>query len=182
MAPENLFRNSQLSSNQSHFILEQLAQRLDQLQVHLLRQAAHIVMTLDDRRWTTHRDRLDHVRIQRALDQVADIAQTFRFLLEHVDENFPDPFPLLFRISHAFQRRQKQIAGANTGDVQLHALLQQRQRRFKLTLAQQSVIDENASLSIADRAMDQRRRHGRINSTRQARYYPAVSAELFANT
>ena len=44
---KDLFRNAQFPSDQSHFIFEQLAQRLDQFQIHLLRQAADVVMALD---------------------------------------------------------------------------------------------------------------------------------------
>src|ERR1051325_1730789 len=121
-------------------------------------------MPLDHRRWTTHGDGLDHVRIQRALDQVTNIPETFRFLLKHVDKNFADAFPLLFRISHTLERLEKKLARADTSDVQLHTLLQERQSRLKLTFAQQAVIDEDARLSIANSAMDQRRRNRRINT------------------
>src|SRR4029079_13206739 len=47
MAPKDLFRNVQLSSDQSHFVFEQLAQRLDQFEIHLFRQPPDVVMTLD---------------------------------------------------------------------------------------------------------------------------------------
>jgi len=56
------------------------------------------------------------------------------------------------------------MPGTNADDVQLHGLPQQRQRRFKLTLTQQTVVDEYARLAIANGAMDQRCRHGRINT------------------
>src|SRR6185369_3367309 len=90
MASKDLLRNVQLSSDQTHFIFEQLAQRLDQLEVHLLRKSADVVMTLDHRRWTTHRNRLNDVRIQRALHEITDIAKTPRFLFEHIDKDFSD--------------------------------------------------------------------------------------------
>ena len=44
----------------------------------------------------------------------------------------------------------------------------QRHRRFKFAVAQQTVIDENTSLAIADRLMHQRRGDSGINTARQS--------------
>ncbi len=50
------------------FVLEQLPQRLDQFELHFLRQPADVVMTLDQRRGiAADGHALDHVRIKRAL-------------------------------------------------------------------------------------------------------------------
>src|SRR5690349_14442716 len=112
-------------------------------------------MTLDHRRWSTYRDRLDHVRIKSSLHEVSDVTQAPRFCFKDIDKNFADLFSLLLGIGDATQCVEELTARTNTRDVQLHALLQQRQRRFKLTFAQQSVIDKNTRLPIANRAMDQ---------------------------
>ena len=49
--PTKLLGQAELAAERAHLVLEQLAQRLDQLQVHALRQAADIVVRLDrDRR------------------------------------------------------------------------------------------------------------------------------------
>src|SRR6185503_7182179 len=100
MAPKDLFRNSQFSSDQSHFVFEQLTQRLDQLEIHFLRQSTDVVMTLDNSGWTTHRHRFDDIGIECSLHEVTDVTQTFRFFLKHIDEYFADAFALLFRIGH----------------------------------------------------------------------------------
>ena len=101
-AARDLFRYSQLSSNQTYFVFEQLAQRLDELEVHLLGQPADVVMTLDHCRWTTHRDGLNNVRIKRPLHEITDVAQTSGFFFKHVNEDFSDSLALLFGIGHAF--------------------------------------------------------------------------------
>ena len=44
--PTKLSRQAELAAERAHFVLEQLAQRLDQLHVHALRQAADIVVHL----------------------------------------------------------------------------------------------------------------------------------------
>ena len=128
MAPKDFFRNSQLSSNQTHFVFEQLTQRLDQLEIHLLRQSTNVVVTLDHSRWATHGNRLDDVWVERSLHQVTNItAQTLCFFLKHIDEYFTDAFALLFRIGNALERFEEQVTRTNTGDIQLHTLSQQRQ-------------------------------------------------------
>src|SRR5215208_576798 len=128
MPPKNLFRHSQFPSDKSYFVLEQLAQRFDQFQIHLLRQTADIVMTLNHSRWTTHGNRLDHVRIKCALDKVTNVAQLSCLFFKDINEHFPDPFSLLFRISDTCKGRKKEISGANACDVQLHALAEQCKR------------------------------------------------------
>ena len=103
MTRQNFFRHAQFPADQPHFILEQLPQRLDQFQLHLLRQAADVVMTLDHGRRPAHRNRFDHVRIERALNQKANVAQALGFFFENIDEDFADRFSLLFRIGDALQ-------------------------------------------------------------------------------
>ena len=63
-------RQAELAAERAHLVLEQLAQRLDQLHLHARRQAADIVMALDrDRGAAGEGDRFDHVGIERALGQ-----------------------------------------------------------------------------------------------------------------
>ena len=72
MAIHHLARQSELDAEAAHLVLEQLAQRLDELQVHLLGQAADVVMGLDDVRLAGARARgLDDVGIDRALREEA---------------------------------------------------------------------------------------------------------------
>jgi hypothetical protein len=55
----------------AHLVLEELAQRLDELELHALGQAAHVVVALDDRARALERHALDHVGVERALHEVA---------------------------------------------------------------------------------------------------------------
>ena len=104
MAVDEGGRQAELAPEHPHLVLEQFAQRLDQLEAHPLRQPADIVMRLDgDGRTAGERHALDHVRIERALRQKIDLAEFPRFLVEHIDEQTPDGFPLGFRIGDAFQ-------------------------------------------------------------------------------
>jgi hypothetical protein len=68
MAIDHLARQPELHAQESHLVLEELAQRLEELQVQGLRQAAHVVVRLDrDRLLVLAPGALDHVGIDRAL-------------------------------------------------------------------------------------------------------------------
>src|ERR1700677_839674 len=53
---------------------EQLAQGLDQLELHVLEQAADVVVRLDGGARALEADALDDVRVERALEQPLDLA------------------------------------------------------------------------------------------------------------
>ena len=87
MAVDHLARQSELDAEPPHLVLEQLAQRLDELQVHLLRQAADVVMRLDDVRLAGARaGGLDDVGVDRALGEELHAGELVRLLVEHLDE------------------------------------------------------------------------------------------------
>ena len=70
LALDNFLRQPEFEPGLANFVLEQLPQRFDQLEVHLLRQAADIVMALDHvRRIAADGNALDHVGIKRALSE-----------------------------------------------------------------------------------------------------------------
>ena len=68
LAIDNLLRQAELQPCLPYFIFKQLPQRLDQLEMHLVRQPADIVMALDHLRGIAFdRDAFNHIRIKRAL-------------------------------------------------------------------------------------------------------------------
>src|SRR5215469_9387486 len=91
---QNLIRHPQITANAPHLILEKIAQRLDQLQLHILGQAANIVVTLDSVRRTMNTARLDNIGIERSLHQPTNlITRTLlgfdnprSLIIEHRDE------------------------------------------------------------------------------------------------
>ena len=86
LADDELLLQSQLAADLAHFVLEQLAQRLDQLHAHPLGQAADVVVALDHRRLADDGDRLDDVGIERALREKIHLTELRRLGFEHVDE------------------------------------------------------------------------------------------------
>ena len=72
---DELAIEAEVQADAAHFVLEQIAQRLDQLELHPLGQAADVVVALDDHRRAEHRRRLDDVRIERALAEEVEAAE-----------------------------------------------------------------------------------------------------------
>ena len=48
LAPEHVVRHAERLADVAHLVLEELAQRLDELELHALGQAADVVVALDD--------------------------------------------------------------------------------------------------------------------------------------
>ena len=69
--PDYFLGQAQFLADAAHLVLEQHSQRFDQLERHILRQAAHIVVCLDRARvrGILIAGRLDHVGVERALRQ-----------------------------------------------------------------------------------------------------------------
>ena len=76
MAVHHVARQAERHAQFAHFVLEQFAQRLEQLQVQRFRQAADVVVRLDGVRLLGLRaGRFDHVGIDRALRQPFGLRQ-----------------------------------------------------------------------------------------------------------
>jgi hypothetical protein len=85
----------QFQPQRSHLILEQLAQRLEQLEVQRFRQPADVVVGLDRVRLLgLGPGRFDHIRIDGALRQPLHVGQLGCLPLEHVDEQPADDLAL----------------------------------------------------------------------------------------
>jgi hypothetical protein len=62
-------RQAQLATQRADLVLEQLAQRFDQLQAHLLGQAAHVVVRLDRHGGAAGKRPIQSHRVERALGE-----------------------------------------------------------------------------------------------------------------
>ncbi len=152
-----------------HLVLEQALERLDQLEPHLLRQPAHVVMALDHRRRiAADGHRLDHVRVKRALREELRLAGAPGGRLEHLDERPADDLPLPLRVGHALEPPQEQPRGVLILQLDLEMAPEDFLHHLRLASAQHAVVDENARELVADGLVQQRRRHARIHPAAQA--------------
>ena len=94
MAADERLGQAELAAERAHLVLEQLAQRLDQGELHALGQAADVVVRLDGDARALERDRLDDVGIERALGEKIGPAEPLGLALEDVDEGAADDLAL----------------------------------------------------------------------------------------
>ena len=169
MAHDDLLWQTQFSAEFAHFVLEQAAQWLEQLELHFLRQAADVMVALDQRRRiAADRHRLDDVGIQRALCEefcLADLAGGF---LENIDERVADNLALCLRIGDATQFAYKQIRRVFVVELDLEIAPKNFFHNARLVGAQHAVVHKNAGQLLADGLVNQRRRHAGIDAPAQA--------------
>ena len=170
MAADEGLRQAKLAAERAHLVLEQLAQRLDQLQVHALGQAADVVVRLDrHRRAAGERHALDHVGIERALREELRAADLLRLRLERLDEQAADDLALLLGVVDAVQLAEEQLGGIDVHERDVERAAEQLDDLVGLVQAHQAVVDEDAGELVADRLVDQLRRRPRCRRRRKAR-------------
>ena len=164
----DLFRQAKLQAHTAHLVLEQVAQRLDKAEFHVLRQSADIVMGLN---FCGHgvigRLALDDIRIERTLREEVNGADAGGFLVEDANELFADNFALLLGVYDAPERAEEVLGGIGVHQVRIEVALECVANSLRLALAHHSVVHENAGETVADGALDERRSHSGIDTAGQ---------------
>ena len=177
MAIHHLARQAELDAELAHFVLEQLAQRLDQLHAHVRRQAADVVVRLDDVRLAgLAAGGLDDVRVDRALREPVD-ARELRAPLRRTPSTNRPPMILRF-FSGSFSPRsasRKRCLGIDADDLHAEVLGEDLHDLVAFVEAQQAVIDEHAGELVADRLVQQRRDHRGIHAAGKAQQHLALA-------
>ncbi len=168
LADDKLAVEAQVAADAADFVLEEIAQRFDQREVHPLRQAAHVVMALDDDGRSEYGGRFDDVGIERPLAQEVKPPELLRALLEDIDEGGADDLPLRLRIGDAGQPLEEEVRGVHEIERELHLLREAGADLAGLLVPQQAVVHEDAGEAIADRAMHEERRHRRVDAARES--------------
>ena len=110
------------------------------------------------------RGRFDHIGIDGPLHQEARLAKLPGLLLEQADKPFADDLALLFRFADALQRTDELRGGIHRDQFNLHLLAEGCHHLFPFVLSEQARIHENAYKLVAQGAVHQGSRHGRIHS------------------
>ena len=149
----------------SNFILKKLPQRLHQLHFHPLRQAADIVVRLDrDARPSGCADAFDHVRVERSLREKIGSTRIGCCLVEHVNEQLSNSFAFYFRVFHAFERINKQVACVLVNQPDVVVVAEHGDDFVRFSVAHHARIDENAGQPVSDGFMDQHGCNRAINT------------------
>ena len=129
---------------------EELAKRLDQLESHVLEQAADVVVRLDRRARALEADALDHVRVERTLEQPLDLSlvrlgllELGGLLLEHVNERVPDDLALLLGVLDALEAREEEFGRVDDGQVHAEVLVQHVVHLHRLVQAEHAIVDHD---------------------------------------
>ena len=165
LAPDDLAREAQSAPHPADLVLEELPQRLEQLQLHPRRQPADVVVALDQGgRIVAYRDALDDVGIKRSLGEKVGVPDLLQGLLEHLDEGLADDLALLLGLIDPLEHAQEQGRGVDDPQVDLEMPLVERLDRLALVLAQEPVVNEHARELAADRPVDQRGGHRGVDA------------------
>ena len=162
MAADDLLRQPQGAAHLAHLIFEQTAQRLHQLELQILGQAADVVVALDlhrhplaSLRVDVGAGRLDHIGIKRALGEVIEGAEALALLFEDADEFGADQFALLLGVGDAGELADEAFAGIDVLDVDVEALVEELHQELGLALAHEALVDEHAGELITDGLVQQ---------------------------
>ena len=156
---------AKLAAKGANLVLEEFAQRLDELHVHALGQAADVVMRLDRYGWAAcERHAFDHVGIERALRQEFGAADFLRFVLEDVDEILADHLALCLGFRNARQRIEKALGSVNVDERNVVVIAEKADDFVRFAEPHQPVIDEHAGQLIADRLVNEHGRDGAIDA------------------
>ena len=176
MAADEVFGQPEFAAERADLVLEQFAQRLDELHVHALRQAADIVVRLDgDRRAAGEADALDDVGIERALREELGAADLLRLVLEGLDEQPADGLALGLGVGLALERREELPSRINVDERDVVVVAEHRHDLVGLVEPHQAVVDEDAGELVADRLVDQHRRDRGVDAAREAADHPALA-------
>ena len=173
MTSHQFLLDAQRAAHAAHFVLEEHAQRLHDLEVHLLGQTAHVVVALDLGGDAFDARTLDHIRIDGPLGQPAGVFYFFGVFVKGFDEEAADDLALGFRLRDAGECRQEILGGVGADHVEAHVLVGG-QHVFELVLPQQAVVHEDAGELAADGLVEQHAGYGGIHATAQAQDHALV--------
>src|SRR5262249_17309075 len=150
-------------------VLKETLERLHELEVHFLGQAADIVMALDQSgRIAPNGHRFDHVGIKRALRKKFGSSSPLGRALKKLDKCAPDDFSFALRINDAPEPLEEQLRGVLVLQLNLEVPPKDFLDRLGLARAQETIIYEDAGETIAHRFVQERRRHAGIHTSAQA--------------
>ena len=156
LAPDHLLGQAQRGAHLADLVLEELAQRLDELELHASGQATDVVVGLDQRRGiVADRHALDHIRIQRALAEKLGVTDGFEGLLKDGDKRAPDDLALLLGLGDPTKAGQEEFCGIDHPQVDLEVALVEGLDVGALVLAEEAVVHKHAGELTADGLVQQ---------------------------
>mmetsp|Transcript_100609 Transcript_100609/g.225510 ORF Transcript_100609/g.225510 Transcript_100609/m.225510 type:complete len:554 (+) Transcript_100609:73-1734(+) len=161
VAHHGVLVQAKLPAEGADLVLEEQAQGLEHAHLHVLRQAAHVVVRLDGRGRPAVGGGLDDVGVERALQQHALLGlqpHVLDRLLEGLDEEAPDDLPLPLGLRDARELRVEALRGVDHPQLQAwDVLLEPLLHALRLVLPQQPCVYQEGPEALADGPVHQRR-------------------------
>ena len=180
LPPHHPLGHAELLADAAHLVLEEEPERLDELHRHVLGQPADVVVRLDLGGDAVGPARLDHIRVERPLDEELDVAELGRLLLEDADELLADPVALLLRLGDALEPREEALLRLDVHERDLEVAAERLRHLLGLVRAHEAVVDEDAGELIADRLVDEQGGDGGVDAAGE-RAEDALRADLGAD-
>lgn len=165
LAADEAFGNAKLAADFSDFVFEEETQGFhDFLEVHMIRQAANVVVGFDDGGFAE--PAFDDVGVDGALDEEIDLSDFFRFPFKDTDKFFADDLALSLGVGDALELGVEGFVGVYADEVQVVGAVRAKHRRHfvPFIFPQEAVIDENAGELAADGFGEENRRHRGIDA------------------
>src|SRR5262249_57341632 len=137
----------------ANLVLEELTERLDQLELHLRGQPTYVVMSLDGRRGPFERQGFDDVRVERSLSQPGNVAEPRGFLFEDRDELGADALALELRVGDPSQHVEETARSVDVDEDQLEGGPEGVNHRLGLAFPKVAVIQAHAPKLIPTRTV-----------------------------
>ena len=155
---------AQEAAHGAHLVLEEVPQGLHHLHVHALREAAHVVVALDDLGRARDGRRLDAVGVDGALGEEGDVAHGPGFLLEDLDEGAAHGLALVLRVAQPLQRREEARRRVHGPQLEVELLGEGLLHQARLVLAEEAVVDEEEVEALAHRLVDEEPHDGGVHA------------------
>jgi hypothetical protein len=178
--------------------LEELSQRLDELELHVGKKSPNVMVGLDGSRGTLEAERLDDVGEEGSLEEPLDLALLARVAslleallelgglgLEDLDEGVSDDLSLLLGVLDVLESREEEVRGVDDGQVDTEVLVEHLEDLLGLAASKNSVVDHDGVESeVKGEAEISFWHHQRRGSTSRRRTHrsPIASCISFAAT
>ena len=157
LAHDDRLGKAELAAHFADFVLEEARERLQQLELEVLRKSAHVVVALDHVGGiAVDRDALDDVGVRGALREPLDVRDGAGGVGEDLDELVPDRLALRLRLLDAGELVEEAVGRVHEAEVHLEIVAEELLHARGLVLAQQAVVDEDAGELRAEGLVQQR--------------------------
>ena len=173
LAGHQVLGQAQLPAQLADLVLEQQTQGLnDLLKVHIVRQAAHVVVALDDSGIAGAG--FNHVGIDGALGQEVHGANLFGFFFKDADELLANDLALALRLADAGQLGEEAGLRVHPDEVDV-PLGEGCLHLVALVQAHEAVVHEDAGQLPAHGFRQQGGHHGGIHTAAESQQHPAAA-------